>query len=735
MLMRRRTVAAVAAGLVLCCAGIANARGTASPAVRPGTNKQLSVGAASVDITPPPWTPASDSAFTPTCGATPALVDSVWTGPRQFAFEEPYIDLYGLGQYAPGDPYCDADHSGHYEAPYLAGGSSDNRWPAHVEAADPLSAEVAVYAIGKQRIATVSIDSIGMFNSAMDLIRADAAQTDPGLKQILISSTHDESAPDPIGLWGPDTQRTPLGQSSPTGTSVSSGYDGFYFRWLAARVARAIAKADAARQPARLKLAMAQIPSNVQSCFSSYPWLDDQLIPIEQAVNSRTGRVIFTLVNANTHVETLAFSNSWAYQTTYTGDWPGFLRQDLQAQWPGSIAMELTGLVGSVETPTVYQPQSTQVVDVPQASLHNVANPDGCHTVYPNPATGTPVTNAVALIRDYGRSLADDVISALATARTFAAGSLKVQHRSVCLQLENNFFAAAFAAGLFGPRPGYADPTCTVGYSYAPGPASPQFAPAAQTHGPPPLYLKTDLAVLTVGPAQFVYLPGEVFPVSAIRGPFDPANEPFPTTCYDPVTANFYCGSTMPMTPWLSADMTAPFKFFAGLGEDMLGYLMPPGNFVGTFPQTATNPWAAYEAQYAQSGDSDRFGHHHSDDTESVGPYAALDLERVVAGMLAQDGRGLRVVPGMFVDASGRLSASPFAAPGFTGAVGVETFGSGKPQRYLIGQQASGWATFDGTRDPGTRGTSLAYSVSTAGVLLKSGQPLLIDVYRGSTIG
>ena len=81
------------------------------------------VGAATADITPPLYSTASDSAFVPTCGTSPAQVAQLWPGKRLFEFEKPYVDLYGLGRYAPGDPYCDADHTGRYEAPYIAGGS------------------------------------------------------------------------------------------------------------------------------------------------------------------------------------------------------------------------------------------------------------------------------------------------------------------------------------------------------------------------------------------------------------------------------------------------------------------------------------------------------------------------------------------------------------------------------------------------------------------------------------
>ena len=62
------------------------------------------VGAATADITPPLYSTASDSAFVPTCGTSPAQVAQLWPGKRLFEFEKPYVDLYGLGRYAPGTP-------------------------------------------------------------------------------------------------------------------------------------------------------------------------------------------------------------------------------------------------------------------------------------------------------------------------------------------------------------------------------------------------------------------------------------------------------------------------------------------------------------------------------------------------------------------------------------------------------------------------------------------------------
>jgi hypothetical protein len=699
---------------------------TAAP-VRAASSFQA--GAASADVTPPPYTEASDAAFVPACGTSTAQVAQLWPGPRGFAFEKPYVDLYGVGRYAPGDPYCDADHSGRYEAPYIAGGSGQNHWPTAVEPGNGPAARAVVLAAGTRRVAVVAVDSIGLFNVTIDRIRARVAQLDPTLASVFVSSTHDESAPDPIGLWGPDGSDLP--NHPPTPAATSSGVDEYYFDFLVDRVARAVLAADNARRPASLDVAVGSMPSNTQSCWSSYPYIDDQSMPVMQA-RDQGGQVIFTLADVGTHAETLAFSGVPSYISTLSADWPGAMRSAFEARWPGSVGVELAGMVGSVETPTVYEPQSTQVLRIPGA-VHGVAgNPDGCSSVYPEPSSGTPVTDAKAFIPAYGQSVADAAASALEGGRTVAPTSLQSQQESLCVPLENNFFVAAYAAGLFPDRPRYSDAGCTVPTSTPSGapssPPAPGGAAEAQAN-----WLKTNVGVLTLGPIQLAYSPGEVFPFTEVRGPIDEAQMPFPTNCYEPASENFYCGSPLPMTPWVSAEMTRPYRFLVGLGEDMAGYLFPPGNFVGSEGEVNQQPWLAYETTN-KNGGHDRFGHGHSDDAESVGPYAGLSVTSALQRMLASDGRGSRVLPGLYMDANGHLSDSPFANGAFTGAIGVEVLpASGRaPQKLVVGSGPTGWATFDAQPDPGTAGTSLGYSVRTGGVLLSSGQPLLVDVFAGA---
>lgn len=733
------------------------------------------VGAAQADITPPALATRlgqelDATEFVPACGLSIAQVQQLWPGKRLFAFEKPYVDLTGAGEYVPGDPYCDADATHRYEAPYIAGGSGENHWPltsADLSPGmntatttstnpaltdDPISAQAVVFESGGSRAAMVTVNSIGIFDSTMDQIRAAVAKTDPSLppQDIFISSTHDESAPDPIGLWGPDLSKEPSPVNQANGelpAGVSSGVDEYYMDYMVQKVAAAIVAADHSVQPATLRLATAKLPANIQSCWSSYPFIDTGLMPVMQAVTTGTagsagGAVIFTMANVGTHDETLSFSGNPAYTSMLSGDWTGRLSEVLSSEG-GGVGMEMAGLVGSVETPALY-PAGTQVQDVP-GKFHGVpGNPvDGCSSVYPEPAGAAPETDALRFVDSFANDVAGTVTAALGSSgvTTVAPTSIGAQTRSVCVQLENNFFAAAFAAGLFPDRPAYADPGCTAGVSASGSVETGTDATASSLQPGVPAFIRSEVGVLTLGPAQIAYSPGEVFPVTEIGGPYDSAQMPFPTSCYEP-PSDYTCGTPQPMTDDVAAEMTQPFRFLAGLGEDMIGYLFPPSNFVGSQGETVEPPWSTYE-ETSGTG-NDRFGYGHADDSESVGPHAGLAVTQALSALLSSDGTGTAVLPGMFVDAGGRLCDSPFPASvgswvtgcsGFTGAVGVEVVEPGGSKMQIdVGTGsggASGWATYLATPDAGTAGTSYGYSTATRGVIV-GGRALLIDVVSGA---
>lgn len=736
-----------AAAALLCTSAAALARHSSPP--------QLRVGAASVNITPryfprgapfPNPVPASCTARTPP-GTTP---QAYFNGLRYFAFEDPYHvdpgsppDEYDpSAQGGAGEPFCKLDgrpfrvpEYGHvidpstrYEGIYLAGGDGQNRTAKAILPDNPLGAQATVLQRGSARVALVALDSIGTFNADLQRIRDLVAKQRPQLAgmKIVISSTHNESAPDPLGIWGP--------------TQTTTGVNHLYVDWEVGRVASAIERAAAQTQPAQLKVGDALDPSNFLPCFSSYPYLADRHIHVLEAVAARSPhRTIATLMEYGIHDETLGFSGEppqdrrlegpdpadprGYYRRVMAGDWGGFFRRDVQARL-GGVAMMMPGPNGSVEMPVVFPP-GTHVSRAPVVGpgAHAPAtNGDkalgDCGRTAERPPARAPLTiDQLARARDIARFLAQDAIATLARAPVSRATALSVTNsRPITLSLRNNFlFNFAAAAGLFPDRPVFRAPDGTY-------------------------ELKTQVSLVRVGDAEMITMPGETFPQATIRGYFGPADMAF---------------AHEPVTPWLATEMGSPHRFFLGLSQDMVGYLMPPGNFVGdcvsddghghcTQTQARDDPWHAWELLAAHAG-NDRFGQHHSDDSESLGP-----VERPIAAATQQllsafAPRNSIVVHGRYIDPDGRLDRSPLH-----GAVGIWTLPPGETA-FAPGRGAI--YVFPGHRLPsGVRANQAALAVidydglvqpraadGTAGIL--TGCPsaplhLYLDVYRdlgGST--
>ena len=183
------------------------------------TAASFRVGAAVQSITPPSRI-AHDPALCPG--------SSAFTGPRPFAFIEPYTDTNHNGHYDPGEPYLDCNHNGRWDGNLLGGGDNTPRYFDHV--ADPVTARAMVVSNGKQKIAVEVLDQEGLFNVYQAQIRAKVRAAGIRLNGIFISATHDESAPDSLGLGGV--------------SQTTSGVNNYWVRYMVNQSALAIERAS-----------------------------------------------------------------------------------------------------------------------------------------------------------------------------------------------------------------------------------------------------------------------------------------------------------------------------------------------------------------------------------------------------------------------------------------------------------------------------------------------------------
>lgn len=577
-------------------------------AVAGGRPAHFEVGAAVADFTPPPAGQAPGD--TSDCDTT-----GTYNGARPFAFMEPYIDVAGVGHFTPGDPFLDCNGDGRWDGNLLGGGSSDPRYFTKV--ADPVTARAFVVSNGRRTIAVEVVDQEGLFDVYQQQIRDRVAADGVHLAGIYISATHDESAPDSLGLGGVD--------------STTSGVNNYWVQYLIAQGAKAIEDAYHAMRPATIRYTETLEPSNVRQCWSSYPFVDDQRIPILQAVGTN-GKPIVTLASVSQHVETLGFNSGTpeldAESDWVSSDWVNFFRQAVQRRF-GGVAIEMAGAVGSVESPEVY---GGPISRTPQQFL-NVNHPAGCRTLFESPAgpdvagTGHVPLGYTGETAAFGDDIAKSVITALDSRSTHTSTSDVIwgARASVCIPLSNVLFQFGSTLGVFANRPGY-NSDCTQQFPVAPDGA---------TQG---TSLLSAVASFQIGDGQFISVPGEAFPFTYLGSFLGPQDMPDPS---------------QPMTPMLMPHVHTPYRFIDGLGEDMLGYIFPAGNAVGI--PTASNP---------SPSSTDRFGCGHSDDSESTGADTGEIVGNALVSLLdAHGGKPETEVTGRYVLPDGTLSRDPLGGP------------------------------------------------------------------------
>jgi hypothetical protein len=583
-----------------------------------GRAASFQVGAAATSFTPPRHGRLANDPASGCAGS------AAFTAPLRFAFEEPFTDTNGNGHYDPGEPYNDCNGDSRWDGNLIGGGANTPRFYDHV--ADQVGARAMVVTSGKKTIAVEVVDQEGLFNIYQQRIRAQVAKDGYHLNGIFISATHDESAPDTLGLGGVE--------------ATTSGTNNYFVSYLVRQSARAIEKAYRARRQARIRYTEVLEPQNMRQCWSSYPFVDDQHMPVLQAVD-RHGRTIVTLVSVSQHAETLGFNsgsqldpgthftldqeNNWV-----SSDWVHWFRAALQERL-GGLGIEMAGSVGSVESPEVYG--GHPISRTPQQFI-DASHPAGCRTLF-RYSSATDVTGTLHVPLGYnpgetsafGKEMAGPVVTALQTGAWHWSSSNTIwgARSNICVPLQNELFAIAATIGVFAQRPGYST-----------GCAQKEpVAPNGTTSGNS---IRSQVAVFRIGSGEFISIPGEVFPFTYLRGFLGPQDMQTPSD---------------PLPPWLIPHMKTPFRFIDGLAEDMIGYIFPAGNAVGIPTAQNLNP-----------SSTDRFGCGHSDDSEAASADSGNIIGTALVKLLhAHNGSGERIVRGRYVLPGRKLSRDPLGGP------------------------------------------------------------------------
>ncbi|HXG66855.1 MAG TPA: neutral/alkaline non-lysosomal ceramidase N-terminal domain-containing protein [Blastocatellia bacterium] len=413
----------------------------------------------------------------------------------------------------PGNTAIDSSSKNKYDGIYLSGfgnnriatGKHDDYW-----------ARALVLESGATQIAIVSIDMLGYYAKANYYGLEDVRKLVPaelGISEILITSTHNHEAPDTIGPWG--------------ATPLSDGKYPKYLKFIDRQIAKAITLAARSVAPARMKLGrtdpqLSPSIAGMQTRTHGRPpnFFDEELRVVQfvHAAGSDRGKTIATLINWNTHPESMEDKN-----TLITSDFPHSAREMVEKRL-GGTAVYVSGDLGAVEI------------------IGDSNNRRGDRTKFDgkefplNPENNRPAytferTEAI------GRDIAKAVFDALDRGEWSAVTGMELKKASLRVPMDNAGYLFLTGKGVLDTMP-------------------------MPREGETPM-IETWVYAITIGDAQFITTPGELFP-EVFYGVEKHRRRDCPQA-----------DTKRPAEPSVRDRMTKKYKFIIGLCPDELGYIVP----------------------------------------------------------------------------------------------------------------------------------------------------------------
>lgn len=303
-----------------------------------------------------------------------------------------------------------------------------------------------------------------------------------------------------------------------------SGVDDAHMEYLKAQVTQSIGDAVQGIRPAHL--IFAEDLSGQDSLLikdTRKPIVKATGIHVMQAVDAENGQTLGTLVNWANHPETL-----WDKNLLISSDFPHYLRESLES-----------GIVANEDS---IHPGYGGI-----AIFFNGAV-GGLMTPHPSLPFNDPVRDTLLKdpsfekTRTLGEQIALLSINALQegdTVKVFPPLALEAQ--TLILPLANPIYRLASGLGLI-------------------------------KRGSPGFFkTRTEVAAIQVGPASILSIPGEIYPEILYGGIESPPGQDFDIPPLE--------------VPPLEEKMTGPYKFYFGLSNDEIGYIIPKSEW------DAEEPW------------------------------------------------------------------------------------------------------------------------------------------------
>jgi hypothetical protein len=437
---------------------------------------------------------------------------------------------------------------------------------------DDLWARALVLQVGSTKVALVALDFIGYYQNAgyygVDQVMK---QLKPGLglTAVIVASTHNHEGPDTIGLWAPANR---------------DGKYADYLKWVDRRIAEAINQAaDPANMievKARFGVTNPQTSPSLQGLQvrTSHrpPEFFDEELRVMQLVKPG-GLAFATLVNWNTHPESQESNNQ-----QITSDFPHFVRAAIEEKY-GGTAIYFSGDLGAVEI----------VGDAVALGTNDYEVIDGKH--FPINVKSRRPNISFERTKAIGDAVAKAVFQVLAAApKDEKVDALTVKSLKISSPVTNPGFLAMIQAKVM---------TNTSGDDEHPR-------------------VDTTLYHVTVGPAEFITLPGEIFP-EIIYG----VEAHKRTDCPEASTGRPYEPPVLPL-------LKSKYHFILGLAPDEFGYVVPQYDFTPFPPKEVGIEKRAPDACKSK-GVTD---HYHETNSSSyrMAPVIACGLVELLGGKASE---------------------------------------------------------------------------------------------------
>ncbi len=461
------------------------------------------------------------------------------------------------------------------ETVYL-GGFSINRTATGVH--DDLYARAVAVGSGDSLVCLVSLDLVGLMHPDVRAVREKVKSRRPDLEPmpIVIASTHNHSSPDTVGLWGP--------------SPGVSGYSQNYRKFLLEAIADTVVEAADSRRSAELRFGESETDGLIRDTIP--PEVIIEQVLVMQAVEAESGQGIANVVLWHNHPEALGGGNR-----KITADFPKWV-VDYTEEALGGTTVYFSGAIGGLMAPL-----GVRLTD---------------------PETGERVEGETFRHAEVmGIKVGEQAVAALEGRPFLESGPIRYLRKEVFIPMRNPIFR--LAAGLGAVKrdvytDGELDASRESPRERAKTDSMMEYALEAalgmdEIRGflerierfpilPAGKDILSEVNVIEIGPALFATVPGEIYP-ELVNGNYPQDADPnvdFPDAPLEP--------------PLWKLMESYEYRFVIGLGNDLLGYIIPKRQW-DVFPPFS---YGRESQPYTE--------------TMSIGPEAAMIINRGIEALI-----------------------------------------------------------------------------------------------------